>query len=391
MNPPHIRAGEICLIMATRGRPQMLAEVFAALRATTARPDGVSLWLYVDEDDTATRRAMDGGALAQAGARIHWHIGPQTGGLCETQHALWRESGRTAEIYMVLADDICFLTKGWDDILRDTARKFPDGVFLACPYDPTTADTCTYPIFGWRWLETLGRMFPGYFPYWFDDRWVHQIGEMAGCYARLPIDLRPIGGKGRTRRMRDLPFWTRFFQLTLDERKADAKKLIDALAQDPEKKAAAERNLQQRAAAFARQQNAFSDLYNVFQEERFSMHDPAERRAFNRRYFEREAAAVAELAEYAQDRMSREKFSEAIDFLDATFLSNLRVRQIHDMKAACLRALGRDAEAGKLARETLAPWPEMNLARRLFRFFGMVASDTKTMIIGFLQKGGKKK
>ena len=29
----------------------------------------------------------------------------------------------------------------------------------------------------------------------------------------LPIVMLPIRGKGRTRRMRDLPFWARFFQL----------------------------------------------------------------------------------------------------------------------------------------------------------------------------------
>jgi hypothetical protein len=61
------------------------------------------------------------------------------------------------------------------------------------------------------------------------------------------------------------------------------------------------------------------------------------------------------------------------------------------MTVACLRALGRNAEADLLARETLAAWPEMNLWRRLFRFLGMVASDGKIMIVGFLSKSGSKK
>jgi hypothetical protein len=95
--------------------------------------------------------------------------------------------------------------------------------------------------------------------------------------------------------------------------------------------------------------------------------------------------------EFAQQRIAGKKFEEALKFLDGTLMSNLRVRQAQDMKVACLRALGRDAEAGKLAKETLAAWPEMNLWRRLFRFLGMVASDGKAMIVGFLSKGGKKK
>jgi hypothetical protein len=391
MNAPQVHPGEICLIMATRGRPESLAQVFAALKANTARKEKVSLWLYVDEDDTVTRKAIDEGQLSDAGVQLHWHIGPQTAGLCETQHTLWRNSGGTAEIYMVLADDICFGTPGWDNLIRETSAKFPDAIFLACPHDPMTADTCTYPIFGWRWLETLQHIFPGHFPFWYDDRWVHQIGEMAGCYVRLPIVMLPIRGKGKTRRMRDLPFWARFFQLALDERKDSANKLIDAMNPDPEKEDAALKNLEQRAAELEKQQDKFSDLYAVFQEERFTLHTPEERRAFNPRYFEKEAAAVARLMEFAQQRIADKQYEEALKFLDGTLMSNLRVRQAQDMKVECLRALGNNSEADKLAKETLAAWPEMNFFRRMFRFLGMIATETKTMIVGFLSKGGDKK
>jgi hypothetical protein len=390
MSAPPIHPGEICLIMATRGRPEMLAEVFAALKTHTAQKEKVSLWLYVDEDDAVTRKALDDGRLDDAGIRLHWHIGGQTSGLGEMQQILWEISGRTAEIYMVLGDDVRFDTPGWDDVLREVSSRFPDGIFLASPHDPMTADTCTYPVFGWRWLETLRKIFPGHFPFWYDDRWVHQIGEMAGRYAWLPIVMLPIGGKGRTRRMRDLPFWARFFQLALDERKDSAKKLIDAMNLDPEKRNDALKKLEQRAAGLEKQQDKFSDLYAVFQEERFTLHTPEERRAFNPAYFEKEADAVAQLLGYAQQRIADKKFEEALKFIDGTLMSNLRVRQAQDMKVECLRALGKNAEADKLAKEVLVAWPEMNFWRRLFRFLGMVASDGKVMIVGFLKGGGKK-
>ena len=386
---PAIQRGEICLIMATRGRPDSLAEVFSALNKNTAQKDKVSLRLYVDEDDTVTRQAINAGKLNHAGIGIHWFIGRQTPSLCETQHTLWRESGRTAEIYMVIPDDLYFDTYGWDDVIRQAGRQYPDGIFLASAHDPMTSDTCTYPIFGWRWLESLQQIFPGHFPYWYDDRWVHQIGLMAGRYVELPIVLLSIGGKGRTRRMRDLPFWARFFQLSLDERKQAAKKLIDAMNLDSEKKNQALQNLEQQAAGFEKQQDQFSDLYAVFQEERFTLHTPQERRAFNPAYFKKEADAVAQLLQYAQQRITEKKFEEALKFIDGTLLSNIRLRQALDLKVQCLRELGRNAEAEKLAADVLGAWPEMNSARRLFRFLGMVATEGKTMIVGFL-KGGKK-
>lgn len=389
MSARQIHPGEICLIMATRGRPKSLAEVFAALKTNTIQKEKVSLWLYVDEDDSVTREAIAEGKLNDVEIKINWHIGPQTSGLGETQHTLWRKSDQTAEIYMILADDICFNTNGWDNIIREASTKFPDGIFLACPYDPTSADTSTYPIFGWRWLEILQQIFPGHFPFWYDDRWVHQIGEMANCYARLPIDMRPIRGKGKTRRMRDVPFWARFFQLSLDERKNSAKKLIDAMNLDSENKNAALKNLEQRAVGLEKQQDKFSDLYAVFQEERFTLHSPEERRAFNPGYFKKEADAVAQLLQYAQQRISEKKFEEALKFVDATFMSNIRLRQAQDMKIECLHALGKNSEADKLAKEVLVAWPEMNFWRRIFRLFGMLATETKTMIVGFL-KGGKK-
>ena len=382
--------GEIVIIMATRGRPQMLAEVFASLKQNTTQPGKVNLRLYVDEDDAVTRAAIAGGTLNDAGVSVNWHIGPNTAGLCETQHTLWRNSGGTAEIYMITCDDVCFGTRGWDDIIRDTSKKFPDGIFLACPFDPATSDTCTYPIFGRRWLETLQQIFPGHFPYWYDDRWVHQIGEMAGCYVRLPIVMPPIRGKGKTRRMRDLPFWARFFQLCLDERKNSARKLIDAMNLTAEEKNAALKNLEQHAAVFEAQQEKFSDLYAVFQEERFTLHTPEERRAFNPAYFQKESEAVALMIQFAQQRIAEKKFAEAIKFLDATFMSNLRLRQAIDLKVQCLHELGKNSEADKLAGEVLAAWPELNFFRRIFRFLGMVASDGKTLLLGMFH-GGKKK
>jgi hypothetical protein len=377
--------------MATRGRPHMLAEVFTALKQHTVQKEKVSLWLYVDEDDAITRKAIADGSLSDAGVQLHWHIGQQTSGLGQMQQILWEVSGRTAEVFMVLGDDVRFDTPGWDNILRETAAKFPDGIFLASPHDPMTADTCTYPVFGWNWLETLQSLFCGHFPFWYDDRWVHQIGEMAGRYAWLPIVVRPIGGKGKTRRMRDVPFWANFFQLALDERKASARKLIDAMNLDPEKKSDALKHMEQRAAELEKSQDKFSDLYAVFQEERFTLHTPEERRAWNPAYFQKEATAVAQMLGYAQQRIAEKKYEEALKFIDATLMSNLRVRQAQDMKVVCLRALGKNSEADKLAKEVLVAWPEMNFFRRTFRFLGMVASDGKAMVVGFLSKDGKKK
>ena len=46
---PEIKRGEIAIMLSTRGRPDMLVEVFESLRGTTVGKDKVALWLYMDE------------------------------------------------------------------------------------------------------------------------------------------------------------------------------------------------------------------------------------------------------------------------------------------------------------------------------------------------------
>ena len=71
---PEIKRGEIAILLSTRGRPDMLLEVFESLRGTTVRKDKVALWLYVDDDDQVTRAAIDGGKFPDLGFPVHWHI-----------------------------------------------------------------------------------------------------------------------------------------------------------------------------------------------------------------------------------------------------------------------------------------------------------------------------
>ena len=383
-----INPGQVSILIATRARPEILAEVFASLKANTARKDKVSLWLYVDEDDQVTRRAIEAKQFPEMDLPVHWHFGPQTACLGDTHDALWAASGRSSEVYMVSGDDMRFDTAGWDEIARTAFAQHPDGVLLAFPHDPMTADTATYPLFGWGWLATLRRFFPGYFPYWYDDRWVSQVARLANRYVKLPILLYPIRGKGRTRRMRNLPFWARFFQLMLEERKDTARKLIQVIhPNDAAARESALGKIEATAAALLKEEGTFSDLYAVFQEERHSDLTPEERKVFDAKYVGREAFALTRLVSFAEQHFQAGRFSEAMEFLDATHLSDLRLRQAQFLQAECLRKLGRNAEADRLEKDLLAAWPEHNAARRLFRFLGMVANDGRRLLVGLTEKG----
>lgn len=376
-----IRKGEVSILMATRGRPELLTQSFESLKQSTAQKDKTVLWVYVDEDDKVTLEAKAAGKITDPGLKVNWHIGPQTPGLGETHQAMWNASGRASEVYMIGSDKARFDTPGWDDVIRKKFEEFPDGVLLAFAHDPNTADQATYPILGWGWLNAVGYFFPGYFPYWFDDKWVDEIGRMAGRYEKLPIVISPIAGRGRTQRMRGMPFWVRFFQLTLEERKDAARRLIAASGRDDAGKKAALAGMDEIVAKLVKEEEGFSDLYATFQEERHTALTPEQRDQFDPLYFRRECVGVAKLIGFAQQQFTKGQFELAMKFLDAAQLSELRVRSAQKLKAQCLRALNRNQEADALDQETLAVWPEMDMFRRLFRFMAVFANEAKRLLV----------
>jgi len=376
--------------MATRARPEMLAEELATLKANTAQKDKLAVWLYVDDDDEITRKAVDGGRFKDLDFRVHWHFGPRPPALGQAHQALWNASGRASEVYMISCDDARFDTHGWDDIVRREFGRYSDGIMLAFAHDPN-AEQATYPFIGWGFLQTLGyeKVFPGIFAFWFDDKWVEQIAQLAGRCAQIPMTINPIGGgKGKTQRMRCVPFWTRFFQLLMPERKECAEKLVAAMQlQDEKARAATMMELEKVwTKLVSEEEKAFSDLYCVFQEERHSALSPEDRDVFNPLYIRQEVMAVTRLLSHAQQFIKKGNHAEALKYIEATEMADLRLRQAVDIKIECLRALGRSAEAEKLAREKFLAWPEMSAARRLFRFLGMIANEAMRIVAARSQK-----
>jgi hypothetical protein len=378
-------APRITVLIVTRARPKMLAEVFASIAASTTRKDCANIWLYVDEDDTLTRDAIAANEFPDPGLPVHWHIGHRTGNVAEAYELMLREPACVSDYYINSVDDARFDTPGWDEILRDKFREFPDGFLMGFAHDPNTTDSATYLIYSRKWVDTLGGVFPLYFPHWYPDTWVDHVARMAGRHAKLPIVMYPIRGKGRTKLMRNLPFWTRFFQLTLPEREEAARKVIATI--NPADKAAALATLRQVADQLRREGDRFSDVYCAFQEERHAELEIDERAQFNTKYFKHEAAAVARLIEMARELIAQKKFPEAMEYLDATQLSDLRVKQAQVLKSECLRGLGKNAEADQVLKESLAAWPQMTALRRCFRFLGMVANDGKRLLVGLTEKG----
>jgi hypothetical protein len=141
------------------------------------------------------------------------------------------------------------------------------------------------------------------------------------------------------------------------------------------------------AAGFKKEEESFSDVYSTFQEERHTAMSPEERDRFSPLYFKQEAHAVGRLLGIAQELFDKKQYAEALNYLEATQLADIRARQAQELMVQCLRALGRNSEAERIGKDAILAWPRMSALRRFFRFLGMVANEAKGLLVGLTSKG----
>jgi hypothetical protein len=380
-SPPVTDKDHISLLLPTRGRPQMLGEVFDSIEQTAAQKAKVAVWLYIDHDDQPTLDAIHGGQFGKYSFAIHWLVGDRTASLGELHNLTWQACTSGSGIFMLHADDTSFVTAGWDDIIRNAFNQYPDRILVAHPHEPELHEPTFQMILSAEWMAVTGYFSTAYFPFWFDDVWLDQIGQIIGRRAQLPIKLGLIGGKGKTMRMRNMAFWTSFYNHTLEERVQTAAKLRNVICPQPSPER--ERNEQEGQAVIQRfqaEKDNFSDLYALFREERHSSLDAAQRQKFDERYFNLEAKAVAMLLTKAQTCLQASQFAEAVSLLEVITHSDLHSSHVNYLKAAALHGLGKTAEAEKLERETGRQWPDNSLLRRIFRFVAYVFIEAKRMV-----------
>jgi len=202
---------DIAILIASRGRPFRLQIAIHRILKTAANPDRIKIGIWSDDDDPETAIA------ASAFDNVLLMVGPRPRALSEAQNSL--AGIMEADIYTVLADDVYPATIGWDLVIDRLAQTgHPVWAWNHGADDPA------YPIMTRQWFEAAGGIFTARrFPFWFDDFWLAEVAEMVtGEPVSYPVNMRLTGDKGKTPRMRDLPFWYRYFHATRPLRVAEA-------------------------------------------------------------------------------------------------------------------------------------------------------------------------
>lgn len=357
-NHPHFKSidnpDHISVLLPTRARVERLKHALTSLEEITEDKSQVDVWIYVDNDDDSTLTAVREGVFDEFSLKVNFHVGPRTKTLVDTCNVLWSVS-TNAGIYVPAGDDFLCVTRGWDRIIRETFNQYADRIVLAYFVNTLTdPDDMVFPVLSAEWINLLGYVFTGLFPFWFEDYWLDEIGQMIQRKRRLDVFMQPQGGKGKTSRMKNVPFWYRFFTNTIDERMAIADTLRRAIYPvDSVEYQESVFRARELAVSFWHRNKTYDDARCVGWERNLAAHPKVYTPEYVYNYLHVETGAVNRLMMKVDQFMQAGDDYRVIETLDNLLYASMKIKDIQYLRATYLMKSGRLAEAEQAAKEEL--------------------------------------
>jgi hypothetical protein len=170
----------ISILCPSRGRPELAAKMVATAQKTANTK--IQILLYLNEDDPSLeeyKKLINNKII---------RIGPD-----RSPAYSWNKLAEEAkhDICFLIGDDASFNTPGWDSIIIEEFKKWPDKI--VCVYPPTkglSANKNNHFCLHKNWINTLGYFVPPQFWHWYVDTWTRKVAQQLNRYVRLDrIDL----------------------------------------------------------------------------------------------------------------------------------------------------------------------------------------------------------
>lgn len=201
---------DITVIIPTRKRTVKLAAALNSLVMTESRKNKIKYVIACDVDDTETIAFCEKIPQQLPHINLTWHVGerPKSLGSLVNQMA----EGVRGDVYVAFCDDLLCMTMNWDEIIWKAVKKTPHGVFF---WKMVRQELAFFTIVTEKWRKAAGGIFTDLYPYWFDDLcliewWIVATDSIPIILEDLILLDRPTD----TMRMRELPFWTKFYTKT---------------------------------------------------------------------------------------------------------------------------------------------------------------------------------
>jgi len=235
----------IAILTPTRARPGRLDTFIESVYQTATNPERVFCYNYIDNDDPR-QKAYEDYTDKQPNNSTNIIGEPQSVSVS------WNVLAKSAidddyagETILIMGnDDLIYRTHGWDTIVEEESKKFPDDIYCMWMEDLINGEKhCAFPIVSKKWYTTLGYFTPGVFNFGYNDTWVFDVAKKVGRTHFIPnavnehmhfttgkSGMDDTYNRNRTQERGNLYEKDKvIFEDTESKRQADADKLLDVI------------------------------------------------------------------------------------------------------------------------------------------------------------------
>ena len=176
---------QIAVLTPTRARPGRLDSFIQSVHGLAKNKERVYTYNYIDSDDPRIK-AYDDYRNKQPTNSTNVTGDPQS--VSKSWNVLAQMAvDDGADVLIMGNDDMMYRTEGWDEILEEETKKYPDDIYVMWFEDLINGENhCAFPIVSKTWYETVGYFTPGIFNFGYNDTWIFDLGQRVGRTHFIP-------------------------------------------------------------------------------------------------------------------------------------------------------------------------------------------------------------
>lgn len=165
----------IAILTPTRGRPDRVLKFHNSVRNLADDNSSIYMYYYLDDDDSTLENYKLNIKLSE---HTYLKVGPAIS-ISKSWNTIAKMAIKDgADILIMGNDDLVYETEGWDSILKEEIKNFPDNIYCMWFQDKINGNKhCAFPIISKQWYNCLEYFTPGIFHFGYNDTWIFDIAK----------------------------------------------------------------------------------------------------------------------------------------------------------------------------------------------------------------------
>lgn len=171
----------ISICAPTRKRTKRFKKFLRNVINLADNPDDIEILTYIDDDD---QESLCYAESIKKEYNLKIYSGKRMGNGHQSDMYNYLYTKASGNIVGYFADDVRFMTKGWDTIVKESF--IGDQIWLVCPYERHVG--AKYAMHGFlsrKGIEIVGNLYPPYFAAYCPDKWLLEVYKPLGRHKVL--------------------------------------------------------------------------------------------------------------------------------------------------------------------------------------------------------------